>query len=716
MGRIDFMMGTHNHQPVGNFGHVFEESFETCYEPQLNILKKHPGVKLNLHHSGPLLDWIEDNRPKYIDEVAALVERGQVEILSGGYYEPILSSIPEGDAIGQIEMMNEYILKRFGRKPQGMWMAERIWDPNLPRIISKAGIRYTLLDDTHFYYAGLSADDMSGYYMTEKHGYSVAVFPIDKNLRYSIPFKMPNETTDYLKKLGEREGTRGVTYGDDGEKFGLWPGTYKWVYEEKWLENFYTVLEENEESIRTTLFSDFLDNNSAMGRVYLPMASYEEMMEWTLNTDASAKFTSVLKQIEQLGKRDDWKPFIRGGVWDNFLTKYEESNRMHKKMLYVSGKILDITQDDFSMHAAKRELYKGQCNCAYWHGMFGGLYLNYLRHAVYQSLINVEKILDIVTKTGSSWVDINRVDFDMDGTIEIMVENPKLSAGLDPGYGGSLFMLDYKPASFSLTNTFMRRKEAYHGKISGSGHDAEGEANSDTQPESIHDMVVMKEEGLADHLIYDRYERHCFQDHFLDNKTDFTAFRENQYESVSDSPKARYEISSVKKKSGSASILLSRKNELTLNGAKLPVAIIKAFSINSKDATITAQYEIVNLGNKPVNCKMGVEFNLTLLAGDADDRYWVIPGSGEKPRLKEMGKDVTIGAVGMRDEWAGFEVSLTSPEPFDTWRFPVETVSQSEAGFERTYQGSCIVILRKLELAPGDKDQFSITLSVQSVK
>ena len=159
MSRINFLVGIHNHQPVGNFGHVFEQSYETCYLPQMEMLKDHPGVRIALHHSGPLLEWIEANRPKYFDLVSLLVERGQVEILSGGFYEPILSSIPVGDAVGQIEMMNQYIIKRFGYTPKGLWMTERIWDPYMPIVISATGLKYTLLDDTHFYYAGLTGKD-----------------------------------------------------------------------------------------------------------------------------------------------------------------------------------------------------------------------------------------------------------------------------------------------------------------------------------------------------------------------------------------------------------------------------------------------------------------------------------------------------------------------------------------------------------------------------
>ena len=108
------------------------------------------------------------------------MQSGQLELLSGGFYEPILSSLPEEDAIGQIRMMNAFLESEFGCRPQGLWLTERIWSPHLPKIIAKAGIRYTIVDDTHFYYAGLEERQMHGYYMTETEGFSVGVFPISK--------------------------------------------------------------------------------------------------------------------------------------------------------------------------------------------------------------------------------------------------------------------------------------------------------------------------------------------------------------------------------------------------------------------------------------------------------------------------------------------------------------------------------------------------------
>src|ERR1044072_5704898 len=91
------------------------------------------------------------------------------------------------------------------------------------------------------------------------------------------------------------------------------------------------------------------------------------------------------------------KRFVKGGIWRNFLMKYPESNAMYKKMLRVSSKVHAGKKNE----AALDHLWAGQCNCAYWHGVFGGLYLPVLRQAIYRNLIEAERILD-EDKNGSS--------------------------------------------------------------------------------------------------------------------------------------------------------------------------------------------------------------------------------------------------------------------------------------------------------------------------
>ena len=155
MGKINLLLGVHNHQPVDNWNHVIEEATIKCYQPFLDILESHPGVGMSIHYTGFLLDWLFENRPSMIEQLRRLMARGQVEMFSGAYYEPILAIIPDEDKRGQIEKLNDRIETLTGQKPHGMWLAERVWEPHLVKAIAQAGIEYLFLDDSHFKAAGL---------------------------------------------------------------------------------------------------------------------------------------------------------------------------------------------------------------------------------------------------------------------------------------------------------------------------------------------------------------------------------------------------------------------------------------------------------------------------------------------------------------------------------------------------------------------------------
>jgi alpha-amylase len=203
--RIMLALCIHSHQPVGNYESVFEQGARECYLPFLRILQEYPDIRVTLHYTGPLLEWFEKNSPEFFDLLAGLVERSQVELMGGGFYEPILPVIPERDVAKQIQYTKDYMKNKFGVIPRGMWCTERIRDPSLPKKInSGASVEYTLLDDSHFLSAGLCPEDVHGYYITEREGYALKVFPIDMNLRYLIPFKEPHEIIEYLRHLKSR--------------------------------------------------------------------------------------------------------------------------------------------------------------------------------------------------------------------------------------------------------------------------------------------------------------------------------------------------------------------------------------------------------------------------------------------------------------------------------------------------------------------------------
>ena len=425
MGQVRLILTLHNHQPVGNFDDVFSAAVEDSYVPFLDVLQDFPELPVVLHLSGSLLDWLAEHRPEYVARVREFVQRGQIELLGGPYYEPILAAIPRRDRIGQIQYYKRHLESLFETKVRGMWVPERVWEQSFAGDIVEAGMEYTLLDDTHFRNAGLNEDELHGYYLTEESGRLLKVFAGGERLRYLIPYADPAEMIQYCRGIGERFPNAVLVFGDDGEKFGVWPGSKDHVYRDGWLRLIFTALRENQDWLHVTTMAEAVDRVSPVGRVYLPDASYREMTEWALPADKQTDFRNLIASNEQ---RHDWhsmRQFVRAGFWRNFLVKYPEANEMYARMVQVSRRLEEVSAVAASGAAtqliaeARRELYRGQCNCPYWHGAFGGLYLPHLRNAIYSSLIAADSMLERAKGRRGKWVEISADDFNLDARKEI---------------------------------------------------------------------------------------------------------------------------------------------------------------------------------------------------------------------------------------------------------------------------------------------------------
>jgi len=699
MNSITLLLGIHNHQPVGNFEQVFQLAHDRCYRPFLDILERHPRIRLSLHYTGPLLDWFEKEEPTFLDRLRMLVQRGQVEMLGGGFYEPILSVIPDRDAVGQVKRLSERLRDRLGASPQGLWLAERVWDAGLPKKLAPTGLRYTILDDTHFIPAGFDADSLTGYYLTEREGHPLAVFPISKDMRYLIPFRLPKELIAFLGRLRESGDGKAVTYADDGEKFGMWPGTYQWVFEEGYLERLFMALEQNAEWIRLSTFSEYLQKSPPTGRVYLPSASYEEMMEWALPAEASKALIDRRAELERQGRLAAFRPFLRGGFWDGFFLKYSESNHMHKRMLDVSERIAKMFTDQ-EVPEARELLWRAQGNDVYWHGLFGGLYLGNLRHETYRNLIAAEVRLDgaaHIRARKKGWIDLRVFDMDCDGHDEAVIATSALGLCVAPAYGGSLLELDYRPAQFNLSNVLTRRAEAYHTRLA----DASGEADSSGgPPKSIHDIVKVKEQGLDQMLIYDRHRRASFLDRFLDLQTPSEALDRIDDVELGDAVKGRYHLGEPGIKNSRITLPLTFTATVRRDDHVIPILLEKVYGLSGAGEVVTVVYKLENKGAEPCALRFGIELNLTLLAGNDPQRYYEWPDS-KQVRLHERGEVRQAAWFALVDEWQRFRVMLRLDRPGDVWFAPIETISQSEDGFERTYQGSAILASCCMDLMPG---------------
>jgi 4-alpha-glucanotransferase len=675
----------HAHQPVGNFEDVMERCYQQGYLPFVQLLEKHPAIRVGLHYSGPLLLWMEGHHPEYFGLLRSLVLRKQVEMVGGGFYEPILAVIPPEDQREQIERLSSYIEQNFGERPAGAWLAERVWEPQLPSVLASAQVGYTLVDDFHFLCAGFDPSELFGAYQAEDRGKSVRLFAGQKALRYLIPWKKVSDAVTYLTEAAATHPDGVAIFGDDMEKFGVWPGTYEYCYADRWLEDFFIALEANSDWLSLTPPGEYAQNHAPLGRAELPAASYPEMMEWALPTSVRQRFHLVQQEFAE---RPEVAAFLRGGSWRGFFHKYPESNLLHKKMLRASTRLAAVpqrrTESRSSQESAKARdlLLRAQCNDAYWHGVFGGLYAPHLRTELWRNLVRAEAAADRLTPGGQ----IGRVellDYDADGKNELLFTGPEYQALVKPSDGGTLAALDFRPVCATLVNSLQRRPEAYHTRLR-----EVSLTKTDASP-PLHEQTRVKEPNLERFLKYDRWPRHAFRILVFDPKRTHAEYEALQLMEDASLAAGEFNVQS------SAPFQADLTRETTIRASHpaslaTQVCVTKRYSFSPAPGGCEVSCEVGLKLKEPLDRAVivAVETIVNLLAPNEADRFFETPSGPQNLRYSGA---LPGPVLHMQDGWQRLRVTLHAPGSENFWIAPIETVSESEDGFERVYQGSQIL-------------------------
>ena len=715
---IYFMLVFHNHQPVGQFDYISEHSTNVSYLPLIELLERHPRIKVGMHYSGPLLDWLKQHHAEVVERLRVLVQRKQVEMLSGGYFEPILSALPDEDKVGQIEKMNAELKETLNADAAGLWLAERVWEPHLARPIAQTGIRYVIVDDTHFESVGLDKErDLFGYYVTEEQGYPLAVFPSLSYLRSAIPWQRIDTLIEWLRDEADQSlptyQPKVAFLGDDGEKFGTWRGTYEHCWGDgKYMEALFSAIEKNSDWLKTTTPGEYMAEYPALGRVYLPTVSFLEMGAWSLPADVSHELIALRDTLE-VQRRDDLLRFLRGGLWRSFMVKYDEINHLHKRVLLVSQKVHAMRRGR-KRDQALDLLWAAQGNDPYWHGVYGGIYLFNFRVASYAHLIAAEDAAD----GDEIPLTLTRIDFDRDSREDIVVTGSPLNAIFSPALGGALLELDFRPAQYNLYNVVTRRKEGYHIDLINAA--ADNTIITPTSPQgpefdSIQSKAVRaKEPGLERLLVYDWHRRASFLDHFIAQSTTLYEFYRAQYAEQGDFVNQPYDIAEAACTSTEAYIHLRRRGHVWVGEVLQPLGIEKTFTIVQGEPSIAVSYVLSNEADAPVDVRFGIETVVGFDAGQ-DLQYCSlrINDSTDRESLAQLCEVEAVTSHAADSTLRNITLHTRLSKPCFLWQFPLETITCSEAGFERGYQGTILLHLWNVRLPPGESWQVDITQAVQ---
>lgn len=671
MKSLKLIFGTYNHQPEGMLPELFERAYQSAYKPFLSLLYDHPRLPVVLHYCGSLFEWMEEQHPEFLTLLREMVQRKQVELLGGGFYAPILSLIPDADKMGQIEKLTTYLRTTFGIRPRGGWLTERVWEPVLAKVLRNSGLEYTFLDDRYFHIAGIEEGGCSGPYLAEEQGKTISVLPIRVALADKIPYWQPEELILDFKNLAADGGQRLAVLLVEGEKLGDREGTNQICYREKWLKNFFELLEKNRDWLHP--ITPRLDEAvlHPKGRVYFPCLAYWDLMRWALSGERQRAFQEIFKRL----RRQEAETYLLGGYFRQFLTKYPEVNLLYSRLLYTHLLVSQMRGDKSRKRSAFDELWKGQAGAVYWHGAGpgGGIYDNRLRQAAYRAFIEAEKI---TRSTQGFMASIIQTDFDMDGLPEYLYQGKTMNA-LIHLRGAALMELDFLPTSWNYLDTIARWPQPYH---------------------------RYKYEGC------DWYLRRAFLDHFFGPDTQIEAFDRMSYAEQGDFLDQPFELEDLRREH--KLLALQRNGRLRVRRKDYPFSVQKRYQF--KDGSIELQVSLKNSSSTKLDVWYGMELNFALASREARDaRVLVLRGSQKKELAGERAEAEKAEGLALRDLRNEVLINLEADNPFSLWSLPVETVAYPPTGRMKQYQSSCFVLHWKFTLPAQEKWQARVSLQIQ---
>jgi hypothetical protein len=648
---VSLLFGVHAHQPVGNFPQVLEDAHQRCYKPFLETVYRYPDFRFALHASGWLLEWLMLHHPQDMALLREMATRGQVELFGAGDMEPVLAAIPYRDRMSQLAAMSDRLEQYFLQRPQGAWLTERVWEATVVPALADAGIRYVMVDDYHFLCAGTPREKLDGYHSTEEDGRVLDLYPISEALRYRLPFSPAHEAVAHIESLATEDPHSAAIYFDDIEKFGIWPETYEWVYGKGWLKDFIEGVLASK-IIRSRHFADHHREAPSRGVVYLPTVSYSEMGEWTLPAAAARRYAELVQAARQAGRLEQDRPFLRGGIWKNFLTRYPEANWMHKRMLSLSARLAGLPPEQVRQDLVEL-LHQAQANDAYWHGLFGGIYLPHLRRAVWNAILQLERRLDGLQERP----DTATADLDLDGIQEVFLRSLALQAVVRPDADAAVIELSSYVLAQNFGDTLRRYAEHYHEKARAGAasetHRGEGIA-------SAHDLVRFKHDIEAADLVPDSRSRGLF----LETYTDFEAKLPVTYQS--------------QVVQGNAVLCLGQARETRIG--KIYGVRDNALQVNLK----------VNPNAGSSGGRLATRLHLAMPCCDGPAGRYVVRGADGTPHIPGgFGHSFRLKGLGelvLEDHYLKGAVVLGMTPPARVKAQPHYTVSQSEAGFEKIMQ------------------------------
>ncbi|QEN03800.1 DUF1926 domain-containing protein [Thiospirochaeta perfilievii] len=667
MGKVKLILGIYNSQPPEEENSVVEEFYQRAYKTFLTTLYNSPSIKLSLYYNGALLEWIENSHPEFLSVVQEMVNSKQVEMLSGGYYDPAQTLLPITDRVGQMEKLTTYIRKNFSKKPRGCFLAENVWDSSLVSSLKTCGFEYIFLDDNQFKASGILDEKLCRPVITEDQGKIITVIPINSKLTNMYLRSNPQELIDYLQENSHLDGVFTILF--KGEYLNSLELDSKGI--KSWLEEFNSLLEENSSWIDTINTGKYVKQiQGSLDRVYFPQYSINGMRNKPLPLISQKELNRLTRHLGALGDVSHW---INSGFFKQFIARYYDSSLIYSKMTYISLLVNQIKGDRSRKKTAREELWRTQSHYVYWHGSHLGIYDKKLRSRTYKFLLEAELS---TREKGIFKAGISHIDINLDGKKEALYQGDNYNSYISAN-GGIIFELDFFKSNLNLLSTVQRVEESYH--------------TDDNNPYG-----------------YDSYPRKMFHDHFLESSITPENFLKNEYNELGNFIDGVYDYDSLNRES--KYIVLLAKGLVNCSGSKHNVSIQKKYLFNKKGLVLT--YNIENHDELPLETTFSPEFNLSL-SGIEKKEIPSLSSDKEYFLLDKITKTKNINNLIIEDKSDNVTVNLSfSNETSKFWSIPQYSKSMKDGELLDLYQFTTFLPQWDIKIGPNKVWTLAINLSL----
>lgn len=667
MRKVKLIFGTYNSQPPEEEHTIVEEFYQKAYKTFLTTLYNFSSIKISMHYSGALLEWIDEKHPEFISVLQEMVNTKQVELLSGGYYDPALTLLPVPDRVGQMEKLTTYIRKSFGKKPRGCFLSENIWDSSLVSSLKTCGFDYVFLDDNQFLSSGISEKDLTVPVITEDQGKVVTVLPINNKLTNMVFKNSPYELIEFLRDETNFDGVFTIMLkGEYLNSLSLTPKEIR-----NWLEEFNKLLIENSSWIETISPGKYVKQiQGTLKRVYFPQYTINGMRNKPLPIASQTELNRLNRHLGALGDVSHW---INSGFFKQFIARYPDASLIYSKMIHINLLVNQIKGDRSRKKTAREELWRAQSHYVYWHGNHLGIYDKVLRERTYKFLIEAE---NSTREKGIFQSGINHIDIDLDGLKEALYQGDTYNAYISC-IGGMLFQLDHLKKSRNLLSTVMRIEESYHSK-----------------------EVV--DEG------FDTYQKKMFHDHFFTPDITPETFGNKNYKELGTFIDAIYDYDSLNREN--KSVVLIAKGEVNFLGNNHNVNIQKKYRFNKKG--IVLSYTIENSDDLPLETCFAPEFNFSL--GDINTEE-VATYSSDKEHFLLDGITTTsdVSNFVVEDNANSLKINISfSKKTNKFWTIPQYSKSLKDGQIDEYYQFTTFIPQWDIKIGPKQSWTLAINLSL----